>query len=108
MNNQKITPHALHDSEALGIECMDQDSVRHHHISLQELKETCEVEVINGKPTHSGDITYIGNIGIEVQDYKEQLPMYVTRLGHHLIVLRILFLWLHDGGVYFGSHTITF
>jgi hypothetical protein len=87
VNNQKIPTHALTVCGATGIAFMDQDFACHHQIPLRELKEKKQVEVINGRPIESGDITRIAKVGMKIQEHKEQLPMFITKLGHYPIVL---------------------
>ena len=108
VNNQKIPTHVLIDCGATGIAFMDQDFARHHQIPLQELKEKKQVEVIDGRPIESGDITHIAKVGMNIQKHEEQLPMFNTRLGHYPIVLGIPWLKLHDVAVRFASNTVTF
>jgi hypothetical protein len=108
VNNQEIPTHALIDCGATGIAFMDQDFARHHQIPLQELKEKKQVEVIDGRPIESGDITHIAKVGMKIQEHKEQLPMFITKLGHYPIVLGIPWLRLHDVAVRFASNTVTF
>jgi len=56
----------------------------------------------------SGDITHIAKVGMEIQDHKEQVPMFITKLGHNPIVLGIPWLRLHDVVVRFVSNNFTF
>ena len=108
VNNQEIPTHALIDCGATGIAFMDQDFARHHQIPLQELKEKKQVEVIDRRPIESGEITHIAKVGMRIQEHKEQLPMFITKLGHYPIVLGIPWLRLHDVAVRFASNTVTF
>jgi hypothetical protein len=108
VNNEEIPTHALIDYGATGIAFMDQDFARHHQIPRQELKEKKQVEVIDGRPIESGDITHIAKVGIKIQENKEQLPMFITKLGHYAIVLGIAWLQLYDVAVRFASNTVTF
>jgi len=87
---------------------MDQDFARHHQIPLQESNEKQHVQVIDGRPFQSVDITHVGNVGIMIQDHKKRLPMIVVKLGHHPIVLGMPWLRLHDVAVQFVSNTNTF
>jgi len=89
VNNQEIPTYALIDCGATGIAFIDQDFARHHQIPLQELKEKKQVEVIDGRPIESGDITHIAKVGMKIQDHGEQLPMFVTKLGHYPFILGI-------------------
>ena len=90
VNNQEILTHALIDCRATGISFIDQDFAHHHQIPLPELKLTGQVEVIDGRPIESGDITNIAKVGMKIQDHMEQLAMFITKLGHYPIVLEIL------------------
>jgi hypothetical protein len=108
VNNQEIPTYALIDCGATGIAFMDQDFARHHQIPLQELKEKKQVEVIDGRPIESRDITHIAKVGMKIQEHKEQLSMFITKLGHYPIVLGIPWLRLHDVAVRFASNTVTF
>jgi len=107
VNNQEIPTYALIDRGATGIAFMDQDLAHHHQIPLQELKEKQQVEVIDARPIESGDITHVSEVGRMVQDHKEQLPMFITKLGHWPIVLGIPRLRLHDVALRFPSNTVT-
>jgi hypothetical protein len=108
VNNQEIPTHALIDCGATGIAFMDQDFACHHQIPLQELKEKGQVEVIDGRPIESGDITHIAKVSMKMEDHKEQLLMFVTKLGYYPIVLGTPFVRLHDVVVRFASNTVTF
>jgi len=108
VNSREITTHALIDCGATGIAFMDQDFACHHQLPLQELKEKRQVEVFDGRPIESGDITHVSKVGMMVQDHKEQLPMFVTKVGHYPIVFGIPWLPLHDVAVRFASNTVTF
>jgi len=72
------------------------------------LTEKQQVEVIDGIPIESGDITHIAKVGMMIQDHREQLPMFVTKLGHYPIVLGIPWLQLHGIAVRFASNTVAF
>jgi len=108
VNNQEIPTHALIDCGATGIAFMDQDFARHHQIPLQGLKEKRQVEVIDGRPIESGDITHVAKVEMRIQDHQEQLPMLVTKLGQYPIVLGISWLQLQDVAVWFASNMVTF
>jgi hypothetical protein len=86
-NKQEIPTHALIDCGATGIAFMDEDIARHYQIPLQEIKEKKQVEVIDGRPIESGDIPHIAKVGMQIQEHREQLPMFVTKLGYYPIVL---------------------
>ena len=108
VNSQEVPTHVLIDCKATGIAFMDQDFACHHQIPLKELKAKRQVEVIDGRPLKSVDITHVAKIGMMIQYDKEQLPMFVTKLGHYLIVLGILWLRFHDVAVRFAFNMVTF
>jgi len=108
MNNQEIPTHVLINSGATGIALMHQDFARHYQIPLLELQEKRQLELLDGSPIKSGDITHIANVGMTVKDHKEQLPMVVTKLGHYPIVPGLAWLRLHDVVVRFASNMVTF
>jgi hypothetical protein len=78
IQDQVIQTHALIDCGATGIAFMDQDFARHHNVPLKELKEKRQVEVIDGRTIESGDITNLADVGMNIQDHKERIPMFVT------------------------------
>jgi hypothetical protein len=45
---------------------------------------------------------------MKVQNHKESLLLFVTKLGHYLNVLGIAWLQLHDVSAQFASNTVTF
>ena len=106
--NQEISTHVRFDRRATGIAFMHQDFAHHHLIALQGVKEERHVEVIDGRPIESGDITHIATVGMMIQDHKAQLPMFVTKLGYYPILVGITWLRLHDVAVWFASNTVTF
>jgi len=87
---------------------MDHDFACHHQIPFQELQEQRQVEVIDGTPIELGDITYVAKVRMMVQDHQQQLPMFVTRLGHYPMFLRIPWLRLHDVAVRIASIMVMF
>jgi hypothetical protein len=105
---REIPTHALIDCRATGIWFIDQDFARNHQIPIQDLKDKKQVEVIDGRPIESGDITHIAKVGMKIQDHGEQLPMLVTKLRHYPIGRGIPWLQLHDVAGHFVSNTISF
>jgi len=72
VNNQEIPTYGLTDCGATGIAFMDQDIGRHHQIPFQQLRETRQVKVIEGRPIQSADITHVAKVGMKIQDHAEQ------------------------------------
>ena len=106
--DQTIATHALIDCGATGIAFVDEDFARHHQLPLTPLQFPRSLEVINGHPISSGDITHVANTHLSILEHQETLPMFVTKLGHYPIVLGIPWLELHDVAIRFSSRTLTF
>jgi hypothetical protein len=98
----------LIDCGATGIEFMDQDFAHHYDVPLRALKEKRQVEVIDGRTIESGDITHVAEVGMNIQDHKERIPTFATKLGHYPMVLGIPWLRLRDVAVRFASNTVMF
>ena len=96
VNGQTIATHALIDSGATEIAFIDKDFARHHQLTLIPLQNPRSLEVIDGRPISSGDITHTTTITLSINEHQEQLPMLVTKFGHYLIVLGISWLDLHN------------
>ena len=81
LNAQQIPTHTLINCRVTGITFMDQIFALHYSIPLQELMETRQIQVIDRRPIESGDIAHIAKVDMTVQHHKEQVPMFVTKLG---------------------------
>jgi hypothetical protein len=108
VNGQTIATHALIDSGATGIAFIDKDFARHHQLPLTPLQNPRSLEVIDGRPISSGDITHTISITLSINEHQEKLRMFVTKLGHYPIVLGIPWMDLHDINIRFCSRTVTF
>jgi len=106
--NRTVATHALIDCGATGIAFVDEDFARHHQLPLTPLRYPRSLEVIDGCPISSGDITHVANIHLSILEHQESLPMFITKLGHYPIVLGIPWLELHDVAIRFSSHILTF
>jgi hypothetical protein len=66
IGNKFIDTHALIDCGATGIAFIGKDFVRHHQLKQRKLKESRELEVIDGRPIKSGTITTMAKLNIEI------------------------------------------
>jgi len=57
VNDEEICTHALTDFRATDMPFKDHDFAHHSQIPSQKLREKRQVEVIDGRPIESGDIT---------------------------------------------------
>jgi hypothetical protein len=107
-NKKNITTHALIDCGATGIAFIDKDFIHHHEIPLTPLQYPRSIEVIDGRPISSGEITHVANTHMSILEHREPLSMFATKLGHYPIVLGIPWLELHDVTIRFSSRVLTF
>jgi len=101
--NRTVATHALIDCGATGIAFIDKDFARHHQLLLTPLLHPRSLEVIDGHPISSGDITHVANTHLTILKHQETLPMFVTKLGHYAVVLSIPWLELHNVAIRFSS-----
>jgi len=106
--DKTIASHALIDCGATGVAFVDEDFARYHQLPLTPLKYPRALEVIDGRPISSGDITHTANATLSIHEYREKIPMFVTKLGHYPIVLGIPWMELHNMAIRFSSRTLTF
>ena len=107
-NGQTIATHALIDSGATGIAFIDKDFARHHQLPHVPLSNYRSLEVIDGRPISSGDITHTTTVNLSINEHQEELPMFVTQLGHYPIILGIPWMDLRDINIQFHSRTVMF
>lgn len=107
-SESKLQSHALVDCGATGYAFIDEDFVRRHNLPLFNLRQPRALEVIDGRPILSGDITHITKLRLNINSHIEELPMFVTKLGHYPIVLGLPWLRRHDPAIRFASNRITF
>ena len=88
-SNKTIATHALIDCGANGITFIDEDFARHHQLPLTPLQYPSSLEVIDGLPISSDDITHHVNTHLSILEHQEMLPMFITKLSHYPIVLSI-------------------
>ena len=108
VNEKPIHDYALIDCGATGFAFMDESFARHHQIPFEKLLIPRELEVIDGRPIESGDITHLARTRMELGGHSEELPMFVTKLGRYSMVLGIPWLRQHDVAISFASNTIRF
>ena len=84
----------------------NEDFARYHQLPLIPFQYPRSLEVIDGHPIFSGNITHLANTHLSNLEHHEILPMFVTKLGHYPIVLGILWLELHDVAIRFSSRTL--
>ena len=99
--------HASIDCGANGFAFIDEAFAR-HHLPLAALEKPRPLEIIDGRPIASGDITHMTTVLVAVQEHYERLPVFATNLGHYSVVLGIPWLRHHDVAIRFASNLVTF
>ena len=70
--------HALVDCGATGYAFIDEEFARHHRLTLTPLDTPRALEVIDGRPISSGDITHWTTLTIAINAHIEKIPLFVT------------------------------
>lgn len=107
-SHRKLDTHTLVDCGATGFSFIDGDFDRQHNLPLFSLAEPRRLEVIDGRPIDSGDITHTVRVGFSIGGHYEKLTAFVTKLGHYPLVLGIPWLRHHDPLIRWAAGTIEF
>ena len=107
-DDAQIPTHALVDCGATGYAFIDEDFARQQNIPLTKLKTPRTLEVIDGRPVESGEVTYIAKTHMRIGTHHEEILMFVTKLGHYPVVLGLPWMKRHDVSVRFVKGTLTF
>ena len=98
-----IQTHALIDCRATGIAFVDKDFVHHHELEERKLRETRELEVIDGRPIKSGTIMTMARLNLGIKEHQEELPAFITKLEHYPIMLGLPWMQFHDVTIKFQN-----
>lgn len=96
------------DTGASGFAFIDETFARHHQLPIFPLKTPRILEVIDGRPISSGQITSICQVPLQIGSHQEQIPLFVTKLGQYPLVLGIPWLQHHDATLKFKDNTVAF
>lgn len=103
--NLVIQTHTLSDCKATAIGFMDQHFAHLHPDTWQELWEKRQIQVINVSTIEWGDMLHLAQVEMEILDYKEQIPILVTKLRYYHLVLRTPLLRIDDVAIRFEPST---
>jgi hypothetical protein len=104
----KIDTHALVDCRCTGLSFMNEAFACQYNFPCYQLKNPKTVEVIDGCPISSGDITEYVEGQDMIGDHHETLTAYLTSLGHYPLVLGIPCLKTYDVTINFAKNDIQF
>ncbi|RKK11159.1 hypothetical protein BFJ67_g18152, partial [Fusarium oxysporum f. sp. cepae] len=84
------------DSGAEGKGFIDESWAKSQNLQFRPLKRPFEIEVFDGRPAESGQITHYVRAGLRIADhYQKNMLFYVTRLASYPIVLGMPWLKQH-------------
>jgi len=104
--DHSIQTPAMIDTGATGIAFIDENFVRQHKVPCYRLNPPQDLEVIDGQPTESSQITDLTKISCQIHDNTEILPAFNTKLGHFSLVLGIPWLQRHAVITNFVSNSV--
>ena len=76
----RVQTHALIDCGTTEYAIIDEGFARQYQIPRFQLKKPRIVEVINRRPIASRDITHLAKATLSIQEYHDNLPMFITAL----------------------------
>ena len=105
---RRLDTHSLIDCGASGFAFIDKDFAQQHNFPLHSLRDPRRLEVIDGRPIDSGDITHVAKVGLDINGHREQVSAFVTKLGHYPLVLGIPWLRHHNPRIDWEKDTVDF
>ena len=99
---------ALCDTGATGYAFIDENIARQYNLPKFELRTPRPLDVIDGRPIASGDITHMVKVFVKIGNHEEELPAFITTLGHYKLVLGILWMRDHDVKLDFAENSLEF
>ena len=99
---------ALYDTGATGYAFIDENFARIHNLPKYELRTPRPIDVIDGRHITSGDVTHIVKVFAKIGNHEEELPAFLTTLGHYKVVLGIPWMRDHDVKLDFAENSLEF
>jgi len=106
--DHSIQTPAMIDTGATDFAFIDENFVRQQKFPRYRLNPPRDLEVIDGRPIESSQITHLTKISCQIQDHTEMLPAFITKLGHFSLVLRIPWLRRHTVITDFVRNSVRF
>ena len=66
------------------------------------------MDVIDGRPITGGDVTHLVKVPLRIGNHLDELPAFITTLGHYKLVLRISWMRHHDVSIDFAANSLNF
>jgi hypothetical protein len=81
--NNRISTHSLLDCGATGFSFIHEQFVSQHNLPRYTLRVPRSLEVIDGRPILSGDVTELVRVTLDIGGHREELAAFVTSLGQY-------------------------
>ncbi|TKA43441.1 hypothetical protein B0A49_13588, partial [Cryomyces minteri] len=108
-DRKAIKTYALVDSGASGYAFIDNSFAQYHSLPLVPLQQSYVLEVFDGRPASSGNITHTAPLSIAINDHVEhETPFPVTKLSHYPLILGVPWLRRHAVTTIWHRNSMTF
>ena len=106
-DKNRFDSRALVDCGATGFTFIHEQVVSQRNLPRYKLRVPRALEVIDGRPILSGDVTELVRITLEIGGHREEVAAFVTSLGQYPLVLGITWLY-HDPAIRWTTGQLTF
>ena len=107
-SHDPIIETALCDTRATGYAFIDENFAHQHNLPKYELGTPRPLDVIDGRPIASRDVTYMVKVFATIGNHEEELPAFLTTLGDYKVVLEIPWMRDHDVKLDFAENSLEF
>ena len=96
------------DTGAIGYAFMDENFACQHNLPRYELRTSRALDVIDGQPIASGDVTHMVKVFAKIRKHEEDIPAFTTTLGHYKLILEIPWMRDHNVKLDFNENSLEF
>jgi hypothetical protein len=89
-NENEISSYAMIDNGATGYAFVNENYARCKSLPLHKLKKPRGLEVFDGRPTTSSDITHVAKVQLKIEQHTKTLFLFVIKLEHYSMILENL------------------
>jgi len=83
----KILTYAIVDCGTREYECVDEEFVYANNLPLFKLQNACCLELKDGHPVESSQITHLSKFTMDINGHTKSIPVFITKLYHYPMVL---------------------
>jgi hypothetical protein len=100
--NSKVRPPSLVNNGGIGITFMNESYTHKYSFPVYPYSNFRTLTMVDDRPIAGGILTHYTWISIKISDHIEQLPIFLTSLGHYPVILGVKWARLH--GVKLDMH----